>query len=96
LDKFEEVMKMMSKMTDEERMKSMKDKKSLCICGSCPSYNDCAKDKGELLYCSLGASPSCITEAPACICGACPVTTKMGLKNQYFCTKGSEKEQREI
>lgn len=94
MDKFEEVMKMMSTMTEEERMKSMSEKKALCICGGCPSYNDCAKEKGELLYCAIGASKTCITEAPTCICGGCPVTPKMGLKNLYFCTKGSEKEQR--
>jgi hypothetical protein len=82
LDKFVEAMQMMAKMTDEEKMKG------------CPSYNDCAKEKGEVLYCSLGASPTCITKATVCICAGCPVTSKMGLKNQYFCTKGSEKEQR--
>jgi hypothetical protein len=94
LDKFVEAMQMMAKMTDEQKMKAMNANKALCICGGCPSYNDCAKDNGESLYCSLGASSSCIKEAPVCICGGCPVTSKMGLKNQYFCTKGSEKEQR--
>ena len=94
LDKFEKAMQMMANMSDEEKMKAVEMNKSLCICGGCPSYNDCAKEKGEALYCSLGASPTCITNASVCICAGCPVTPKMGLKNQYFCTKGSEKEQR--
>ncbi|MCW3997579.1 MAG: DUF2769 domain-containing protein [Candidatus Bathyarchaeota archaeon] len=94
MDKFVEAMQMMAKMTDEEKMKAIDMNKSLCICRACPSYNDCAKENGELLYCSLGSSPTCITEATVCICTGCPVTSKMGLKNLYFCTKGSEKEQR--
>ena len=94
MDKFVEAMQMMAKMTNEEKMNAIGANKALCICGGCPSYNECAKEKGEMLYCSLGASPSCITEATVCICAGCPVTPKMGLKYQYFCTKGSEKEQR--
>ena len=94
LDKFEETIQMMAKMSSEEIMKAIKMNKSLCICGGCPSYNDCAKDNDELLYCSLGASPDCINKAEVCICSVCKVTPKMGLKNQYFCVKGSEKKQR--
>ncbi len=94
MDKFVEAMQMMAKMTDEEKMKAIGANKALCICGGCPSYNDCAKESGELLYCSLGASPNCIKEAPVCICSGCPVTSKMGLKNLNFCIKGSEKDQR--
>ncbi len=94
MDKFEETMQMMSTMTEDQKMKAIGELKPLCICGRCPSYNDCAKEKRELLYCSVGASQTCIKEAEVCICGSCPVTPKMGLKNQYFCTHGSEKELR--
>lgn len=96
LDKFEEVMQMMAKQSDEEKMKTIDKNKSLCICKECPTYNKCAKEKGELLYCSFGASPTCITEEIACICSGCPLTMNMGLKNEYFCTRGSEKEQRRM
>lgn len=94
MDKFEEAMQMMAKMSNEERRKAIEMNKSLCICGGCPSYNECAKEKGEALYCSLGSSLICIKEASVCICTRCPLTSKMGLKNQYFCVEGSEKEQR--
>lgn len=94
MDKFEEMMKMMSNMTEEERAKTIEDNKALCICPDCPTYNECAQKKGEVFYCALGKSPTCITKEAGCICPACPITEKMGLINQYFCMMGSEKEQR--
>ena len=74
----------------------IEEKKDLCICGGCPSYNNCAKEEQELLYCSLGKSPACIIKENGCICPSCPVTDQMGLKNEFFCTRGSEKEQRKM
>lgn len=75
--------------------KEMEQKKqmvlSMCICGSCPSWVAC-DEKGGFCFPTIGKS-NCITEENGCICGGCPVTEKMGLKNMYFCTKGSEKEQ---
>jgi hypothetical protein len=94
VDKFEQVMQMMEKMSEKERMKAIEANKKLCICEGCPTYNDCAREKKELLYCALGESPKCITEEVDCICPDCPITEKLGLKHDYFCTRGSEKEQR--
>jgi hypothetical protein len=64
-----------------------------CTCPDCPSFVDCDKDD-KVAYClaSVGKS-SCIEEEKGCICGSCPVHEKMELKNGYYCTKGSEKEQ---
>ena len=95
MDKFERLMQTMSQTTEEERMKKIADYKGLCICPSCPTYNKCAKEKGEMLYCLLGASSICITEEAGCICPACPVWEKTDLNNEYYCTKGTEKELRE-
>ena len=94
MDKFEQVMQMMSQMTDEERMKAIEANKNLCICPDCPTYNECAQEKGEIFYCAMGKSPTCITKGLGCICPACPITEKMGLTHDYFCTNGTEKEQR--
>ncbi|UCC57906.1 MAG: DUF2769 domain-containing protein [Candidatus Bathyarchaeum sp.] len=94
MDKFEQMMQMMSQMTEEERMKAMEANKALCTCPGCPTYNECAQKKGELFYCAMGASPTCITEELGCICPACPITEKMGLTHEYFCVKGTEREQR--
>jgi len=88
------MMQMMSKMTEEERMKATEATKAVCICPNCPTYNECAQEKGELFYCALGGSQTCIIKESGCICPACPVTEKMGLTNQYFCTRGSESQQR--
>ncbi|UCG37560.1 MAG: DUF2769 domain-containing protein [Candidatus Bathyarchaeota archaeon] len=85
---------MMAKMSGEEMQKAIEAKKKLCICRDCPSYNECAKESNELLYCAIGKSPKCITGEVGCICPGCPVTEQMGLKSEYFCTRGSEKEQR--
>lgn len=66
-----------------------------CICEQCPSYLDCSKNskgKKELGFCFEGKS-KCIKIEKGCICGGCPVKIKLKLKNVYFCTKGSEKQQ---
>ena len=94
MDKFEQTVQQMSQMKKEDRMKMTEDKKKLCICGGCPTYNDCAKNNNELLYCALDKSSTCITEELGCICPSCPVTEMMGLVKEFFCTRGSEIEQR--
>ena len=58
-----------------------------CICGQCPSYNECMKGKSEGLYCARGKS-SCEFEKKGCICGACPVTSEFNLDKLYYCEIG--------
>ncbi|WP_245312567.1 DUF2769 domain-containing protein [Methanohalophilus levihalophilus] len=64
---------------------------SMCICSSCPSWVEC-DEKGGYCLPAIGKS-NCITDESGCICGGCPVTEELRLKNVYFCTRGSEKEQ---
>jgi hypothetical protein len=66
----------------------------LCICDSCPSWEECG-EKGGYCLVMIGKS-SCIKEERGCICGGCPVTDKLGLKHMYYCTRGSAKEQSEM
>jgi len=94
VDKFEQTMQQMARLTDEHRMQMTESKKELCICGDCPSYNDCAGESRESLYCVLGGSPYCVAEELGCICPSCPVMGQMGLRYEYFCTRESEREQR--
>jgi hypothetical protein len=94
MDKFEEMMMKMKDIPEEKMKEMMMKNMKLCTCPQCPSYNGCAKEEKELLYCATGKSQGCITGEKGCICGSCPVTPKMGLKHGYFCTRGSEKEQR--
>ena len=96
MDKLELFLQELSQITEEEQMKATEAKKGLCACPNCPTYNECAQEKGELLYCILEKSQPCITEELGCICPACPIWEKMDLSNEYFCTKGTEREQRVI
>ena len=68
--------------------------RELCICPQCPTYNSCAGDAKELLYCVYGISFRCLTEDLGCICPTCPVVDKIGLVQLTFCLLGSEATQR--
>lgn len=63
---------------------------NMCICPQCPSWMECG-EKGGFCLSAIGKS-SCITEQKGCICPGCPVTGEMGLKHDYYCTRGSEKK----
>lgn len=59
-----------------------------CICGGCPSYDDCMKGKAEGLYCAKGKSACEITKN-GCICGSCPVASEYNLDKMYYCGSGA-------
>ncbi|MEI7452534.1 MAG: DUF2769 domain-containing protein [Candidatus Falkowbacteria bacterium] len=64
-----------------------------CACPQCPSYNECAKGKMELLYCSgaIGKS-TCEYKMNGCTCGMCAVHKDCGLRAGYYCLHGSAEE----
>jgi hypothetical protein len=94
MEKFEEIMKQMQQMSPQERAKVLEDEGSKCICGQCPTYNDCAKSAHEGFFCAWGKSFVCITsENKKCVCPRCPVMEDWGMKNIYHCTRGDEKAQ---
>jgi len=72
----------------------VKDLKGMCICAGCPTYNSCANNAQELLYCIFGQSFQCVTEDLGCICPSCPLVSEVGLVNLTFCLLGSEASQR--
>ena len=82
----------MDNETDEKLEKSKEDVIKLCICPMCPSWVECGEQPGFCVA-SIGKS-KCIKEEKGCVCGPCPVTPMFGLTKEYYCTKGSEKEQR--
>jgi len=94
MDKFEQAMQQMAKMSQQETAKMIESNKKICICPGCPTYNKCAEQHKELLYCALSKSPSCITKEVACICPSCPMTEQIGLTHKFFCSRGTEREQR--
>jgi hypothetical protein len=83
----------MMAVPEEEQVRHSRRLMGMCICRDCPSY----KGTGEtqVLFCEVGKS-SAITEERGCTCGMCPVTPQMGLTKLYYCTKGSEAQQRGI
>ncbi len=63
---------------------------SMCSCGKCPSYNDCAKKKHEALFCAKQVGKStCPFKMNGCVCGNCPVHKTFHLKSGYYCLNGS-------
>jgi hypothetical protein len=81
-------------MTPEEFEHTIGKQRARCICFTCHSYNRCAKDRGELLYCINGKSFICIAADMGCICRKCPVSPLLGLRFSNFCLKGAEAAQR--
>jgi hypothetical protein len=94
MDKFEQMMKETKGRSQTELNRDMEGYKKVCRCPTCPTYNNCAKNAKELLFCLHGKSFMCISEQKACICPTCPLTADFGLKNTSFCMKGAEKAQR--
>ncbi len=94
MDKFENTMMTISKMSAADRKKIVKEKTDMCICPDCPTYTDCAKKAQERLFCIHGTSFVCISQEIDCLCPGCPVAADMGLLSNFFCTRGAEAVQR--
>lgn len=94
MDTFEQTMESISKKTKKEQADLIAGLKSKCPCAPCPSYNVCAVNAGEKLFCINGKSFMCISDDKGCSCPQCPVGKEVGLKHQKFCLRGSEMAQR--
>jgi hypothetical protein len=94
MTKFKEKMEAIQKMSDEERAAALENLRSKCICPTCPTYTDCAKNANEKMFCSIGKSFMCITFEKECLCTQCPVRGELGLNNMFFCIRGAEMAQR--
>ncbi|HWQ66001.1 MAG TPA: DUF2769 domain-containing protein [Methanospirillum sp.] len=94
MDNFEKIVKEMKKLPLAEQEKLLEEKKKLCICPSCPSFNKCAIVEREKLFCMIGKSFLCISYEEGCNCPDCPISKEAGLQYKYFCTRGDEKGQR--
>jgi hypothetical protein len=91
MDKFEQAMQNMARMSPQEGMRMLQAVKEKCICGQCPSYTPVAKASGEGFFCGTGKSFGHISTEVNCMCGRCPNKADLGLKYGFFCTRGSEK-----
>ena len=95
MDTFTEMIQKMTAMSDADRELTVEKYRSMCTCGACPTFDDCARGKSEALYCIIGRSP-CTLAPRGCLCPTCPVTPIMGLAKAYYCRSGSEKEIRKM
>ena len=89
MDKFEETMERLSTMSEDETTQALVRLMADCSCPGCPSYNDCAKQMAEGLFCSKGKS-GCIVVQKGCECPACSVADQLELRNRYYCVRGNE------
>ncbi len=97
MDTIEDLNQYLKSLPLQEKEEELERFKEQCICPICPSYNDCAKKKGELLYCVTGESENCITVKKDCLCPPCPFARRLSFGARYntYCIRGSEMEQRE-
>ncbi|MFA6228467.1 MAG: DUF2769 domain-containing protein [Patescibacteria group bacterium] len=58
-----------------------------CVCGQCPSYSDCLRDRAEGLFCASGKA-TCEIKKSGCLCGGCPIATEYNLNGGYWCIEG--------
>lgn len=88
---FEEALERMAGMSPEEMQARIEESKKVCAeyCGKCPSY--VGTGETDLVFCAIGKSDK-ITEEKGCLCPGCPIQENMGLRWDYYCTKGSGRE----
>ncbi|WFN34537.1 DUF2769 domain-containing protein [Methanogenium sp. S4BF] len=94
-DYFEMMLRSLN-LTSEEREMIVEKRKEQCICDMCPTFQTCGGEtEGNegFAFCTLGASP-CIEKEVECLCSTCPLSREMGLAYSYYCTRGSETQQK--
>jgi hypothetical protein len=79
-------------LTPEEKLQIIGQRQKACICLTCPTYVDCSVEEDDRAFCTIGKS-ACISEEKECLCPTCPVAASLGLKNRFYCTRGSENQQ---
>jgi hypothetical protein len=96
LDKFEQLIHDVMDMSENDQIKAIESYKDSCICHTCATYNECASDSNEKLFCITGRSMDCINEPRGCECPKCPLARSLdvGVVNNTYCLRGSELEQR--
>jgi hypothetical protein len=94
IDPFEARCREMMECTPQRRVEMTEELRSRCLCPTCPTHTDCAKERDEKLFCDAGKSFQCIVFERQCLCPTCPVHDSLQLKHQFYCTRGAEKTRR--
>lgn len=94
MDLFEELMEELEELSDKDRSLKIKEMEGDCVCPICPTYEDCGQ--GENVFCITEKS-SCVDMELGCLCPTCPLAQKykFGVLYNFYCARGTEKEQRE-
>jgi len=80
-------------ITGENLQAVIAEDRKRCICGPCPSYNECMRAEGGLLFCITGKTGDCTFGMNGCSCPVCPVWKDRSLRKAYYCIHGSAEEQ---
>jgi hypothetical protein len=91
-DTYEEKQMKMAGLSKEETSRMLNDIKKVCndYCGVCPSH--AGTGERELAFCATQKS-RVIKDENGCMCSGCPITEKMSYRWEYYCTRGSAREQ---
>jgi len=97
LDSFEELTNQLNEMSDDERREKIEELQLDCVCPICPTYNKCAKDTGENIFCLKGKS-KCFKKEKGCMCPTCPFAAKfkIGVIYNFYCMRGLETDQSKL
>lgn len=75
---------------EDEQNRFIEELRKECICHTCPTYSNCARESKERLYCILGTS-DCPVHKRKCMCPLdCPVYEKYEFKSSFYCSKDRE------
>ena len=98
MDKFEQLIHYVGEMSEDDQNNAIGEYKGSCICPTCPTWNKCAEDANEKVFCVTVKSGDCITEPKGCMCPTCPLAKllNMGVEYNTYCLNGSEMEQRQM
>lgn len=97
-DKFQKKVDEVMAISEKDRDDAINGLKELCMCPTCPTYNDCAGRVNEGLFCVLGKSESCISEKRGCNCPRCELAESLdvGIRYNTYCIMDAELNQRQI
>ncbi|MCE5215340.1 MAG: DUF2769 domain-containing protein [Methanobacterium sp.] len=97
MDQFEELINQLNDLSENDKEEEIKKLQKDCVCPICPTYDQCAKDKSEIIFCITGKS-SCIEQEKGCMCPTCPFASKykIGVLHNFYCIRGRDLEQRKL
>ena len=94
MDNFDKKVRELKNLGTRDKMKKVQTYADKCQCPPCPSYTECSKNDDEGIFCLMGNSFRCINEIKGCNCPTCPVEHELSMKDNMYCMKGSEFENR--